>query len=167
MPPGCWPSCVSRPRTSALGGSFRPQAPVCRALPCIFSRSRTPSCRPSYRWCRRGRRCPHRRAARRIWPPSAVHAGEVQIDIRHLVALEAEENLEGDIEPFAQAVLAADGAFFRRQVDAAGCQLVLDVEVAPFAFAAAGSAAAAGLLPVMPHIVATNEEPTDPRQPTR
>ena len=67
----------------------------------------------------------------------AVYAGEVQIDIRHLVALEAEENLEGDIEPFAQAVLAADGAFFRRQVDAAGCQLVLDVEVAPFAFGAA------------------------------
>ena len=53
-----------------------------------------------------------------------VFAREIQVDIRHLVALEAEEGLERNIETLLGERLAALGTDLVRQVDAAGVFLV-------------------------------------------
>ena len=59
-----------------------------------------------------------------------ILAREVQVDIRHLVALEAEEGFERDVEALLGERLAALRADFIRQVHAAGVILVpLDVLV--------------------------------------
>ncbi len=59
-----------------------------------------------------------------------IFAGEVQVDIRHLVALEAEEGLERNVEALLGERLAAFRADFIRQVHATGVILVpLDVLV--------------------------------------
>ena len=59
-----------------------------------------------------------------------VFAREIQVDIRHLVALEAEEGLERDVKALLGERLAALGTDLVRQVDAAGVFLVpLDVFV--------------------------------------
>ena len=50
--------------------------------------------------------------------PGLVFAGEVQVDIRHLVALEAQEDLEGDIKALLGQLRAADRAVLIRQIDA-------------------------------------------------
>ena len=47
-----------------------------------------------------------------------IFAGEVQVDIGNLVALEAQEDLEGDVEAVLGQVLAAEGAVLVRQVNA-------------------------------------------------
>ena len=47
-----------------------------------------------------------------------IFAGEVQVDIGHLVALEAQEDLEGDVKAVLGQVLAAEGAVLVRQVNA-------------------------------------------------
>ena len=59
-----------------------------------------------------------------------VFAREIQVDIRYLVTLEAEEGLEGDVEALLGERLAAPGADLVRQIDAAGVFLMpLDVFV--------------------------------------
>ena len=52
-----------------------------------------------------------------------VLAGEVEVDIGHLVALEAQEHLEGDVKAVLGQLVAADLAVFVRQVHAHAGQL--------------------------------------------
>ena len=66
-----------------------------------------------------------------------IHAREVQVDIRHLVALEPEEDLERDIESVAVKLLAALRALHRRQVNADLVFALVHIERVPFAFRAA------------------------------
>ena len=49
-----------------------------------------------------------------------VFAGEVQVDIRHLVALEAKEGFKRNVEAVLDQRIAADRAFFVRQIHADG-----------------------------------------------
>ena len=49
-----------------------------------------------------------------------VFAGEVQVDVRHLVALEAQEGFKGNVEPVLHQGIAADGTLFVRQVHTDG-----------------------------------------------
>ena len=52
-----------------------------------------------------------------------ILAGEVEVDVGHLVALEAEEHLEGDVKAVLGQLVAADLAVFVRQVHAHAGQL--------------------------------------------
>ena len=65
-----------------------------------------------------------------------IDAGEVQVDIGDLVAVEAEEDLEGDIVAVVLQVRAAAGAFALRQVDAAGIFVHIHVKVRKLAVGA-------------------------------
>ena len=58
-----------------------------------------------------------------------VHTGEVQVDIRLFVAIESKEGLEGDVVALHNHGVAADRAFFVRQVKAVHVDAVVD----PFA----------------------------------
>ena len=51
--------------------------------------------------------------------PGLVFAGEVQVDIRHLAAAEAQESLEGDVKAVLHILGAADRAYLVRHVGAA------------------------------------------------
>ena len=75
-----------------------------------------------------------------------IGTGEVQVDVRDLVAVEAEEYGERDVVAVLDQRRAADRADLVRQVVAA---------------------AVGGLTSVMPVIVAMKDEPTEPREPTR
>ena len=67
---------------------------------------------------------------------AALHvAGEVQVDIRLFVAVEAQERLEGDVVAVHDAFGAALRAVFIRQVKAVGHAAVGE-KLAPFALGA-------------------------------
>ena len=58
--------------------------------------------------------------------PRLVFSGEVQVDIRFLVAFEAEEDFEGDVMAFFDEFFATLRAFFIRKVDAHTDAAILD-----------------------------------------
>ena len=64
-----------------------------------------------------------------------VFAGEVQVDIRLLVAVKAEEGLEGDVVAVHNKLGAAAGAGLVRQVKAV-CHAAVGDELAVLAFGA-------------------------------
>lgn len=66
-----------------------------------------------------------------------IFAGEVQVNIRHLVALKAEEHLERDVEAVLHELLTADGAVLIRQVNADFVLALVHVEKALAAMGAA------------------------------
>lgn len=94
-----------------------------------------------------------------------VVAGEVKVDVRRLLAVEAEEGLERDVVPVHQHRRAALGAVFRRQVEAAA-HLAVGEEFRMAAFRAA-VVRRQRLTSDTPQSVAMTDEPTDPREPTR
>ncbi|MPM32960.1 hypothetical protein SDC9_79527 [bioreactor metagenome] len=62
-----------------------------------------------------------------------VFAGEVKIDIRRLVAVEAQKHLKRDIKSHLIIAAAADGAILIRHVDAAGIEQAVYGKVAVLA----------------------------------
>ena len=66
-----------------------------------------------------------------------IFAGEVQVNIRHLVALKAEEHLERDVEAVLHELLTADWAVLVRQVNADFVLALVHVEKALAAMGAA------------------------------
>ena len=64
--------------------------------------------------------------------PGLIFAGEVQVDIRHLAAAEAQEGLKGDVEAVLHVLGAADGAHLVRHIRAAAVAAVQN-EFAVFA----------------------------------
>ena len=68
--------------------------------------------------------------------PVLVLAGEVEVDIGGLVPLEAQEDLEGDLEPVLFEGGAADGAGLVGQIDAGVVLQGVDVKVAVLAVGA-------------------------------
>ena len=68
--------------------------------------------------------------------PGLIFAGEVQVDIRHLAAAEAQEGLKGDVKAVLHVLGAADGAHLVRHICAAAVAAVQN-EFAVFALGAA------------------------------
>jgi len=68
--------------------------------------------------------------------PGLVFAGEVQVDIRHLAAAEAQEGLKGNVKSVLHVFGAADGAHLVRHIRAAAVAAVQD-ELAVLALGAA------------------------------
>ena len=64
--------------------------------------------------------------------PGLIFAGEVQVDIRHLAAAEAQEGLKGNVEAVLHVLGAADGAHLVRHIRAAAVAAVQN-EFAVFA----------------------------------
>ena len=67
--------------------------------------------------------------------PELVLSGEVKVDIRSLVSVEAKEGLEGYVVAVTVHILSADRALLRRQV-VAGVVLTVQQELAVLALAA-------------------------------
>ena len=68
--------------------------------------------------------------------PGLIFAGEVQVDIRHLAAAEAQEGLKGDVKAVLDVLRTADGTDLIRHIRAAAVAAVQD-EFTVLAFGAA------------------------------
>ena len=68
--------------------------------------------------------------------PGLIFAGEVQVDIRHLAAAEAQKGLKGDVEAVLDVLRTADGTDLVRHIRAAAVAAVQN-EFAVFALGAA------------------------------
>ena len=110
MPPGCWPVVRFTPTQPAASRSFS-------ARPALMPRSsrylRSDSRRPSFPPDRDdGAGSVHVALAEKLLDvgmgPGLIFAGEVQVDVGHLVALEAQEDLEGDVVAVLFERLAAE-----------------------------------------------------------
>ncbi len=94
-----------------------------------------------------------------------IFAREVQVDIGHLVAAEAEERLKRNIKPVLAELRAALRAHRVRQIRAAGA-VGRNLKRRELALRAA-VVRRKELTSVMPEKYATMDEPTEPREPTR
>ena len=86
-----------------------------------------------------------------------IFAREVKVDIGGLVSVKSEEGFKGDIVSLTDIFSAAFGAYFRRQVIARAICTVKE-ELAVLAVGAE--------IMEIPDIFATNDEPTEPLEPT-
>ena len=91
-----------------------------------------------------------------------MFTGKVQVNIRRLIPIESQKGFKWNIVSILFIAGAADGTVFFRQVKARA-DLTLCEKLAVFAV---GAVIVRRLTSEMPAIVATNEEPTDPREPT-